>query len=123
MRALIFLLSTLCILLPTLAYADRIHPESHYRDIWCKEHFGETEVVLADKSRADCVTDSYAVEIEFADKWKDGIGQSLWYAMQTGKKAAIVLIVEKTIHNVHWIRLNSVILEYKLPIQVFRMGP
>jgi hypothetical protein len=120
---LALLLSTLCVLLSTLCHAERLHPESHYRDMWCKENFGKAEVTLPDRTRADCLTESYAVEIEFADKWKSGIGQSLWYAMQTGKKAAIVLVIEKTVHNKYWIRLNSVIVQYKLPIQAFRVGP
>jgi hypothetical protein len=115
---------TLAVLLfASTANAERIRPESHYRDIWCKEHFGKTEVQLEGRTRADCVTDLYAVEIEFADKWKEAIGQSLWYAMQTGKNAGIVLILEGTRQNKYWIRLNSVILQYKLPIQAFRVGP
>jgi hypothetical protein len=92
-------LTLIIILIASTAHAERLHPESHYRDIWCKEHYGKTEVQLEGRTRADCVTDSYAIEIEFADKWKEAIGQSLWYAMQTGKDAGIVLIVEGTKHN------------------------
>ena len=40
----------------------------------------------------DILTDDYAIEVEFASKWKESIGQALWYGMQTNRLPAIVLI-------------------------------
>jgi len=43
----------------------------------------------------DCLTEEYAIEMDFGGKWAEAIGQSLSYAAMTGKKAGIVLIVGK----------------------------
>lgn len=74
------------------AAAARLHKESAYRDAWCN---GETEVRLADGTRADCITKNYAVEVEFASKWAEAVGQSLHYADLAGKQPAILLIIER----------------------------
>lgn len=68
-----------------------LHPEAAYRDAWC---MGQTEVRMPNGNRADCITTSYAVEVEFAGKYHEGVGQALDYAQQTGKKPAILLIIE-----------------------------
>ena len=53
------------------------------------------EYKLSDKTRVDCVTKNYAVEFDFAPKWAEAIGQSLYYGIMTNKKPAVVLIIEK----------------------------
>jgi len=93
--------------------------ESDYQRSWCNQNRGRTEVVLPDKSRCDCVTDTHAVEIEYARKWAEAIGQALFYSLQTGKRAGIVLIIEAQKDRKHWIRLNSTIEHFKLPIDTF----
>lgn len=67
--------------------------EKYYQTKICTEFGGEMEHVLFDRTRVDCLTDKYAIEVDFAKKWAEGIGQSLYYADVTGKKPAIVLIV------------------------------
>lgn len=67
------------------------HPESAYRDAWCK---GRTEVTLHDGSRVDCLTENYAVEVEFANKAFEGLGQAIHYARITGTDPAILMIIE-----------------------------
>ena len=37
---------------------------------------------------------AYAVEFDFAEKWAEAVGQALYYALKTGKKPAVVLIME-----------------------------
>jgi hypothetical protein len=86
-------LFALCILLASpQAHARHLHREADYRDAWCT---GETEVRLPNGSRADCVTERHAIEIDFAPKWHEAIGQALDYADQTGKSPAILLIIEQ----------------------------
>lgn len=82
----------LLVVLPARSYASHLHKEAEYRDAWC---IGQTEVKMEDGTRADCVTTNYAVEVDFAQKWAEGIGQSLHYARLTGKQPAILLIIEK----------------------------
>ena len=39
------------------------------------------------------MTKDYAIEFDFAKKWAEAIGQSLYYSKLTGKSPAIVLIL------------------------------
>ena len=65
--------------LPSLCLAAHQHPEKYYQEKWCAEHNGQAEVVLADKTRADCITDTHVIEFDFARKWYEAVGQSLYY--------------------------------------------
>jgi hypothetical protein len=90
-------------LLISVAIATHVFPESSYRDAWC---LGETEVRLGNGNRADCVTTNYAIEVEFAKKYHEGVGQALDYAQQTGKAPAILMIIEKESDWKYWDRLK-----------------
>lgn len=90
--------------------------ESWYRDKYC---IGKPEYRLHDRTRVDCLTKTHAVEYEFARKWSEGIGQSLGYAFETNKRAGIVLILERKEDYKHWIKMNSIIDYYKLPIDTW----
>lgn len=81
------------------------------------------ECVLADMTRADCVTEEYAVEFDFGSKWAEAIGQSLYYSLQTGKKAGVVLIIESKKDYKYWIRLNTTIDQHHLPIKTWKVTP
>ena len=67
--------------------------EAYYANLWCRNEFGKQEVLLWDNTRVDCLTKDYAIEFDFAHKWAESIGQSLYYAKMTGKKPAVVLIL------------------------------
>ena len=69
-------------------------PEYRYRDAWCNKMEGKTEYRLDDGTSVDCVTNDYAIEVEFAPKHYEAIGQALFYALKTGKQAGIVVILE-----------------------------
>ena len=58
---------------------------------------GEMEVILEAGPRVDCITDTHAIEMDFAKKWPEAIGQSLHYAHLTGLEAGIVIILRS--HN------------------------
>lgn len=60
---------------------------------WCSTQGGQAEYRLSDGSRIDCLLDEYAVEVEWAHKWTEAVGQSLYYAAVTQKKPAILLLV------------------------------
>ena len=96
-------------------YAER---ERDYRDKHCA---GIAEYRLPDRSRVDCLTDQHAIEYDFAHKWHEAIGQALHYAMMTGKRAGIVLIVRSQRDERHWQKLNAVIRHYELPIDAWRI--
>jgi hypothetical protein len=67
---------------------------------------GEMEVSVPG-GRVDILTDTFAVEIEFAHKWKNAIGQSLWYGLQTNMTPGIVLIKREPSDNKYVIQLGS----------------
>ncbi len=106
-------------MLPSLLWAKREHPEKWYQEKWCTEQGGEIEVVLPDKTRCDCVTDTHAIEFDFGNGWAEAIGQSSYYSIQTKKKAGIVLILESIKDRKYWIRLNTTIEYFNLPIDTW----
>lgn len=89
------LLIVLSLIIPIIPLqAGHLHSEKEYQNVWCAEAGGVTEYVLDDKARVDCMTEEYAVEFDFGPKWAEAIGQSLYYAIKTGKKPGVVLILE-----------------------------
>lgn len=92
--------------------------ERFYQEAWCSGR-GIMEYVLADRTRVDCLTESHAVEFDWAKKWAESIGQSLYYSLQTGKRAGVVLILKQRKHYKYWIRLNSAINHFQLPIDTW----
>lgn len=52
---------------------------------------GQTEVVI-ELGRVDVVTPSQAIEVDWAAKWKEGLGQATYYGHATGKRPVVALI-------------------------------
>jgi len=121
-RILLFALLLIVSFPPPLADAKRLHFEKWYQQQWCQEQGGRVEVVLADRTRCDCLTQTHAIEFDFGSKWAEAIGQALHYGLQTGKRPGIVLILEDTKDYKYWIRLNTIIDNYKLPIDTWKIG-
>lgn len=80
--------------------------EAFYIDKISGKLGGETEKRV-ENGRVDIVTNTHAIEVEWASNWKHSIGQALWYAMQTNKKPGIVLIMKDVHEWKHGIRLQS----------------
>ena len=106
---------------PTGALAKHQHLEKWYQNKWCAEHRGQAEVVLPDGTRADCLTDTHAVEFDFGGKWAEAIGQALYYGLQTGKRPGVVLILENEKDSKHWLRLNSTVKHFRLPVDTWKV--
>jgi hypothetical protein len=107
---------------PAPLFAKREHPEKWYQKKWCEEQKGRVEVVLPDGTRCDCVTDTHAIEFDFGSGWAESIGQGLHYSAMTKKKAGFVLILETVNDRKFWIRLNTTIEHFKLPIDTWSIG-
>ena len=58
---------------------------------------GKTEYRLTDNTRVDILTDDLAIEVDFAKKWYEAIGQAAHYSRHTNKKPAILLIVRNVL--------------------------
>lgn len=80
------------------------------------------EQTLSNGTRVDCLTDRLAIEVDFAHKWAESIGQAMNYAAATGKQPAVILIckrgTEERCNN--WSLLTSETASYwKLPLTVW----
>ena len=116
------LLFFLIFLLPLNLFAKREHPEKWYQQKWCKEYSGQLEVVLPDGTRCDCMTDTHVIKFDFGSKWTEAVGQSIYYSLQTDKKAGIVLILETIKDRKYWIRMSITIEHFNLPIDTWNIG-
>lgn len=110
-------------LIPCSLFAAHLYPEDWYVAKWCPDNNGTMKVVLPDKTRPDCVTDTVAIEFDFAEKWYEAVGQSLHYGKMTGKKAGIVLIVEKESDLVYVDRFKAVKKYWGLSIRLWKYTP
>lgn len=75
-------------------HVKHTHSESAYQHAWCTANGGVEEVKNTDFTRVDCLTKTYAVEFDFANKWAESVGQALHYGLMTGKRPKVVLILE-----------------------------
>ena len=120
----IYVLFLILILVSGAAHAKRLHLEKEYRSVWCNAHNGVMEYTLSDKTRVDCLTDSYAVEFDFACKWAECLGQAIYYGRQTGKQAACVLIMENGEKDLKYLyRLRRSAYRKGVNVRTFTMKP
>lgn len=109
-------------ILPAVAFAKREHSEKWYIQQWCKPRRGVERAVLNDGTRCDCMTDEYVVEIDYADRWKNTVGKAMHYALQTGKRATIVLIIENPRGEIYYKQLKMLVSYFRLPIDTWQIG-
>jgi len=53
------------------------------------------EVRLDDGTRVDLLFPNQACEIDWANKWAEGIGQAIYYSKKTGKDPLVLLLVKR----------------------------
>ena len=101
-------------------YVHAIENEDYYNRQFCDEMSGQPEFRLKDLSRVDCLTDTHAFEADWADGLKvyESIGQSLYYAAETGKLPGILLLVRKNKSEKHIRKVRRVIEAFELPIKL-----
>jgi hypothetical protein len=79
---------------PALANDTTGWREADYRDALCAGM--DTEVHLGSYGRADCVSETHAIEVEWADKFKEGVGQALTYSQRTTLVAGLILVCRRS---------------------------
>ena len=89
--------TTAIALMSTSVMAEKAQKEDFYSSIWCSANNGREEVKTSMGTRADCVLDDYAVEVDFDTKWAEGLGQALHYSVEFERPAAVLLILKN--HN------------------------
>ncbi|MEC8243470.1 MAG: hypothetical protein VX038_01350 [Verrucomicrobiota bacterium] len=112
-------LLVLALAFPFIGFSS--HREKCYQNFFAKRINGTTEVLMPDNTRCDILTENLAIEVDFAPKWAEAIGQSLHYAKMVNRQAGIVIVIRKKIDHFHVKKLWGVIQEYNLPIQVFQL--
>lgn len=115
-------LITIILFLSISVYAKHLYTEKEYQAHWCNAHKGKLEHKLNDGTRVDCLTDTLAVEVDFAPKWAECIGQSLYYGRKTNKVPTCVLIMERGEKDMKYLkRLRNA--AYKKGIRTFTITP
>jgi hypothetical protein len=92
--------------------------EHYYQTNLCNKFDGKMEYVLKDRTRVDCLTNEYAIEVDFAKKWAESIGQSLYYAHMTNKKPAVGIIMDAKKDKRYFDRLNVMAKKYNITILI-----
>tara|TARA_Y100000004_G_scaffold152489_1_gene175670 strand:- start:219 stop:620 length:402 start_codon:yes stop_codon:yes gene_type:complete len=82
---------------PTMAMLEAQQKKNErYYQFKCNEVLqGQVEKRMSDNTRVDILTEDLAIEVDFARKWYEAIGQAAHYANLTGRKPAILLIVRE----------------------------
>ena len=104
---------------PAPAPTDRHAHEANYREVLCEGM--DWEVSLPNGARADCISDTHAIEVDFSEKWAEALGQALLYAAATGLQPGIFLVCRGEDHNClgHRLRLDEAIQAWNLPVEVW----
>ena len=89
--------------------------EADYVNAHCQ---GVIEYRLPDRTRVDCLMPDHAIEYEYGKNWAESIGQSLHYAMHTGRRAGIVFINLDNSDGYGIERARKLIGHYNLPIDI-----
>lgn len=101
----------------SLLYSKYLHKEKYYQKIFCNKMNGILEYTLKDKSRVDCLTSTYVIEVDFASKWAESIGQSLFYSIETNKSPGVLLIMERGQKDIKYIkRFKKVSNKFKIEL-------
>ena len=100
--------------------SQALEKEKYYSDKFCEEMSGQADYTLQDKSRVDCLTETHAFEVDWADGMKvyEAIGQSLYYSSQTGKLPGILLLIRKDNSEKHIRKIKEVIRYFDLDIEL-----
>ena len=93
--------------------------ERYYQEKFAREIGGQVEVVMKDGTRCDILTATHAIEVDFAKKWAEAIGQSLNYAIHTGKRPGVALILLSPSDNKYIERVRKISAEYSLGLTIY----
>lgn len=77
------------------------------------------EVRLFDGTRVDIITPHHAVEIDWAPKWAEAIGQALYYSCRSKKKPVALLLMERSADEAFVIRCRAVCTSNKPQITIW----
>ena len=114
-----FLLLIALILFSVSVFSQTKQKESYYQHKFAVAIGGQTEVRLANGTRADIVTDKYAIEVDFGAKWAESIGQALSYGIQLEKQAGVLLVISGEDEIRFLERLMAVAVEHGITVWIW----
>lgn len=97
--------SLISLLLSSLAFLSAQSEAQYIKAL--AAHLGAQEEVSVIGGRVDLETTTHAIEVERAPKWKNSIGQALWYGLQLNKQPGIILLIESPAQRKYAIQLGS----------------
>jgi len=106
--ALLCSFTLLCTCVRAQHKIPRGNTEAEYITALAK-HLGARTEVRVTSGRVDLVTATHAIEVERAAKWKNSIGQAIWYGLQTNKRSGIILLIENPAQRKYALQLGSAI--------------
>jgi len=74
---------------------DRLAAERHEIQRLAVKYGAEAEVELADGTRCDLLAPGIAWEVDWADKWYQGIGQALYYGLRAARTSGLILLTDE----------------------------
>ena len=74
----------------TLLASEKTHTANLAASYRCR-----MEVTLWDKTRCDLLADHWVGEVDYAEKWAEGIGQALYYGIVTNRRPFLFLLYQK----------------------------
>lgn len=101
-------------------FAKHLYTEKEYQARWCNARNGIMEYRLKDNTRVDCLLPNLAVEVDFAPKWAECIGQALYYGQKTNRTPACVLIMENPEKDLKYLRRLRYTVYNKKKIPAFK---
>lgn len=88
------------------------------------EYKAKTEVRLWDATRVDLLTRTHAIEVDWCRKWPEAIGQALYYALVTGKKPGVLLLVSDARAEARFIhRCQAVCAKHGIELFIEKVAP
>lgn len=115
-----FIVIGIFVLTHSIVNAKHLYTEKEYQTQWCNARNGIMEYKLDDKTRVDCLLPNMAVEVDFAKKWAECIGQALYYGQKTKRIPACVLITENPEKDAKFVRRLRYTVYNKKKIPEFR---
>lgn len=105
--------------------AKIVYPtENEWTEANAKRYNGKTGVVLWDLTRPDIVTETHAIEVDWAKKWKEAPTQAAYYGIQTGLKPGIILLVKNRETDMKYVyRCQLVASKYGIRVWVETVKP
>jgi len=121
MKKLTLLFLLLCTNAFASNYPDEVNlpKEKFYLEWWCLDQGGKPYFNLKDYVRIDCLTENEAVEVDFAYKWREALGQAMYYSFLTGKTGSMLLIGVTGIDEKFIDRAHQTVLYFGINIKIY----